>query len=87
MREREREGKEMRERGRKRRIEVRKAGTRERERERDPMAEWLEHVLAVREISGLTPGRGGYKNLCGDRGNILTTSVSQGCRKTAVPYT
>ena len=28
------------------------------------MAEWLERAVAVREVSGSNPGRGGHKNLC-----------------------
>ena len=31
------------------------------------MADWLERAVAVREISGSSPGRGGYKNLFGRR--------------------
>ena len=41
------------------------------------MAELLERAVAVREISGSSPGRGGHKNLS-DVGNLLTTSVSAG---------
>ena len=29
------------------------------------VAEWLEHAVAVREVSGSSPGRGVHKNLCG----------------------
>ena len=28
------------------------------------MAEWLEHAVAMWELSGLSPCQGGYKNLC-----------------------
>ena len=31
------------------------------------MAEWLEHAVAVREVSGSSPGQTGRKNLCGRR--------------------
>ena len=29
------------------------------------MAEWLECAVALREVSGASPGQGGHKNLCG----------------------
>ena len=28
------------------------------------VAEWLERAVAMREVSGSSPGRGGHKNLC-----------------------
>ena len=28
------------------------------------VAEWLERTVAVLEVSGSSPGRGGHKNLC-----------------------
>ena len=31
------------------------------------MAEWLERAVAVREVSGFSPGRGRHKILCGRR--------------------
>ena len=44
------------------------------------MAEWLERVLAVREVSGSSPSRGEYK-IFADVGNLLTTSFSAGMSK------
>ena len=29
------------------------------------MAEWLEHTVTVREVSGSSPSRNGHKNHCG----------------------
>ena len=40
------------------------------------MAEWLERAVAVREILGSNPKRGGRKKTFGEVGNLLTTSVS-----------
>ena len=31
------------------------------------MAEWLKRAVAMREVSDSSPGRGGYKKLCGRR--------------------
>ena len=32
-----------------------------------PVAEWLEHVVAMCKVSGLSPELGAHKNLCGCR--------------------
>ena len=45
------------------------------------MGEWVDRAVAVREVLGSIPGRGGHKETFADVENLLTTSVSVGLSK------